>query len=123
MPVARRNPLKPDGMPGEPIGEHEGPEPGEKEPSIESVVGQHGPAHTTEIHANMGHDGMAGGGSHHVISHHQSGHVHESHGHDLHSAHMHSHKAMGGDGSMGHAEPDGDEGAGIEAMPAVEEGE
>ena len=133
MPVAKRNPLKPDGMPGEPLGGSKGgAEPTEGAPGgeqpIEQVVQEHGPAHHTEIHSG-GMDGMGGGGmgaggaegTHHVVSHHQSGHVHTSKGHDLNSAHMHSHKAMGGDGNMGHAEPDGDEG-GMEAMP-MHEGE
>lgn len=130
MPVAKRNPLKPDGMPGEPIGSHEGAEPTEHEPGgeIEQVVAEHGPAHHTEIHAGGGHEAMGemGGGpgagmgaGHHVISHHASGHVHHSHGHSLESAHVHSHKAMGGSGEM-HAEPDGDEGMGAEMMPASE---
>lgn len=133
MPVAKRNPLKPEGMPGEPIGQHEGAEPSEHEPGaeIESVVAEHGPAHHTEIHAAGGQEqmgemgggagaGMGGGGSHHVVSHHASGHVHHSHGHSLESAHVHSHKAMGGSGEM-HSEPDGDEGMGAEMMPEHEE--
>ena len=136
MPVAKRNPLKPDGMPGEPLGSgKKGAEPGERAPGgeqpIEQVVQEHGPAHHTEIHAGDpggmseaggGMEAGGSGGGHHVISHHQSGHVHTSKGHDLHSAHVHSHKAMGGDGNMGHSEPDGDEMGGMEAMP-MHEGE
>ena len=65
MPVAKRNPLKPDGMPGEPLGGSKGgAEPTEGAPGgeqpIEQVVQEHGPAHHTEIHSG-GMDGMGGG--------------------------------------------------------------
>ena len=74
MPVAKRNPLKPDGMPGEPLGGSKGgAEPTESAPGgeqpIEQVVQEHGPAHHTEIHSGSGEmSGMEARGRSHMLS-------------------------------------------------------
>lgn len=90
-------------------GEPDGDEGGEEQP-IESVVGEHGPAHTTHIEKKDGD-------SYSVHSEHDDGHKHSSHGHDVHSAHEHSKKAHGVEEEH---ETDGDEEP--SEMPSVMEG-
>jgi hypothetical protein len=57
----------------------------------QSVVAQHGPAHTTQIAKQKD-------GSHSVHSHHEDGHKHVSHGHNIESAHKHSMEMHGNAG-------------------------
>jgi hypothetical protein len=63
---------------------------GQDKSQDESVVAEHGPAHTTVIAKDKMSD------KHSVTSHHEDGHKHVSKGHDVHSAHEHS-KAMFGE--------------------------
>ena len=81
---------------------------GEEEP-IESVVKEHGPAHTKKIEKAEGEETYS------VHSEHEDGHKHSSHGHDLEAAHHHSMKAHGGEG-MEDEEGEDEEG---ESMPAM----
>jgi hypothetical protein len=72
------------------FGQDKGQDKGQDDQDHESVVAEHGPAHTTVIAKDET------SGEHTVTSHHADGHKHKSKGHDVHSAHEHS-KAMFGE--------------------------